>query len=185
MARTAGRNDTAEPGSTAGEVPWVTLIGFFVPVTTPGALTQPYDFSFTIMSYADGTPVYQSSVSIHCDGGVATLVSLTDAATTGGGSVAGPATPTTPVPGPDMVAIPDTAVVGRLPPPPRCISNRSKFCQHVQHEGWTIAVGFRVGRKREFYQVLLSGQTYWVPVDHIGPTSTPCGRAISATNVVE
>jgi hypothetical protein len=86
------------------------IISIATPATSPGALTLPYDLEYTATSYADGTPVHRSSFNIHCDAGGASIT-ITNTSLVGGSS-SGPTGPAAPVPGADMVPIPDYAVVG-------------------------------------------------------------------------
>lgn len=75
---------------TAGEIPALPVFGFPMPPTSPGPLTMPYTFTFTITSFANGVVVNVSRLVIGCAGGVATLISLTNSAL--GGSVVNPCT---------------------------------------------------------------------------------------------
>ncbi len=75
-----------------------------------------------------------------------------------------------PFPGPDMVAIPSTAVVGTFTAasPLYFAPNMGSTTDASMDAGQSLWV-YGLDVSGQFYQVLLSGQTYWVPVGIIGP----------------
>jgi hypothetical protein len=82
---------------TAGEVFAGTMTGINIPSSTsPGALTLPFNLTYTIVSFADGIPVHTSTAQIRCEvGGGATLLSIANSGESsgGGGGFGGPALP--------------------------------------------------------------------------------------------
>lgn len=76
-----------------------------------------------------------------------------------------------PLPGPDMVPIPSTAVMGTF------TTDTALFYAPVAEAGtpYHMAPGqslwvFGLDATGQFYQVLLAGKFYWVPVPTLGPT---------------
>ena len=140
--------------------------------TSPGALTMPFTETVIFTTLADGVTVNESKLVMNCDaGGNAGIGSLTNTSS-GGGKPS--AESTVPIPGPDMVLIPDDAVMGTF---------TADTALHFQPDAsavtpYTMDVGqslwvFGLDSSGAFYQVLLSGKTYWVPVSSIGPTYSP------------
>ncbi|MCZ7539395.1 MAG: hypothetical protein M5U29_05680 [Anaerolineae bacterium] len=78
--------------------------------------------------------------------------------------------PLVPVPGPDMVPIPETAVVGSV------LADTPAYYapQADAQTGITIAAGktlwvYGVDASGTFYKVMLSGQFFWLPTSVMGP----------------
>jgi hypothetical protein len=76
-----------------------------------------------------------------------------------------------PVPGPDMVAIPVGAVVGTFTTTTALYwsPDAADATSDVMLVGQSLWV-YGLDSSGAFYQVLLSGKTYWVPVGAVGPT---------------
>jgi hypothetical protein len=82
--------------------------------------------------------------------------------------------PPPPPPGPDMVPIPDDAVMGTF------TADTALYFQPDVNAATAYTMGtgqslwvYGLDSSGAFYQVLLSGDTYWVPVSSIGPTNSP------------
>ncbi len=76
-----------------------------------------------------------------------------------------------PGPGPDMVPIPATAVVGTflVNTPLHYAPAEGALADEAMPAGKTLYV-FGVDESGAYYQVLLSGKFFWVPVEAMGPT---------------
>ena len=74
-------------------------------------------------------------------------------------------------PGPDMVLIPDTAVVGTFTDwtPLHFSPHADSASSHTMAPGQSLYV-FGMDAAGQFYQVLLSGNMFWVPVSNLRPT---------------
>ena len=77
-------------------------------------------------------------------------------------------------PGPDMVPIPSDAAMGTFTTTTALYAtpNAEAATSYMMDAGQSLWV-FGLDSSGAFYQVLLSGQTYWVPVGSIGPTFSP------------
>ena len=90
-------------------------------------------------------------------------------------------------PGPDMVPIPPQAVVGTFTTATPlhytpALDGASSYVMEAGQSLWVLGVD----ETGTFYQVLLSGNTYWVPVANIGPTYDEVwGGAPLPTEVIE
>ncbi|MBI5960081.1 MAG: hypothetical protein HY866_15180 [Chloroflexi bacterium] len=74
------------------------------------------------------------------------------------------------VPGPDMVAIPDTAVVGSFVTTTAIHwAPRADAVSTVVMEAGKTAWVYGVDESGQFYKVMLSGKFFWVPVQTMGP----------------
>lgn len=83
----------------------------------------------------------------------------------------GPCPTAKPGPGPDMVPIPYTAVVGKfLSYTPLYFApiEGATSGQYTMNAGQSLYV-FGVDESGKFYKVLMSGQFFWVPVESMGP----------------
>ena len=139
---------------------------------SPG-FSVPYGTHFTVSvttyygQAQTGGISYESVLVYAC--GSNTLVSLTntDDPPVESGDLAPESVP---VAGPDMVYIPETAVVGTFTANTALYFDANAECAsaHQMSEGQTLWV-LGINEAGTFYQVLLSGQTYWVPVNNIGP----------------
>lgn len=80
-------------------------------------------------------------------------------------------TTATGAPGPDMVPIPTQAVVGTFTTatPLYAVPDPDAASSYVMQAGQSLWV-FGLNEAGTFYQVLLSGHTYWVPAANVGPT---------------
>jgi hypothetical protein len=88
----------------------------------------------------------------------------------GVGNCAGLPTYKTAGPGPDMVPIPATAVVGSfVSTTPVYFEPRLDAASDVVMEAGKTAWVYGVDASGAFYQVMLSGQFFWVPVSSMGP----------------
>lgn len=75
-----------------------------------------------------------------------------------------------PVPGPDMVYIPDTAVVGSfVATTPVHYAPLSDAVSTTVMEAGKTAWVYGVDESGEFYKVMLAGKFFWVPVATMGP----------------
>ncbi len=92
-----------------------------------------------------------------------------------------------PGPGPDMVPIPETAVVGKFIAPAVLLyePRPDALTEHAMDTGQSLWV-IGLDASGAYYQVLLSGGFYWVPVETMGPNydETWGGRPLPA-DVVE
>ncbi len=137
----------------------------------------PVFYSEQLDTFVDGVLVYRSTYTVNCSAdGPATVTLVNEEITSGDpgpgtGPGAGLEPIVVPVPGPDMVAIPDGAVVGTF------TTSTPLYFQPEASSASTYSMGagqslwvFGLDESGEFYQVLLSGKTYWVPVETMGPT---------------
>lgn len=85
-------------------------------------------------------------------------------------SCTGPASESSTGPGPDMVVIPSTAVVGMFTEDTALYYLPQLYAStgSIMTAGKTLWV-FGMDNSKQFYQVLLNGRTYWVPAASIGP----------------
>ena len=75
-----------------------------------------------------------------------------------------------PVPGLDMVPIPDTAVVGSFVATTQVyFAPEAGATSDIVMEAGKTAWVYGVDASGAFYQVMLSGQFFWVPVETMGP----------------
>ncbi len=135
--------------------------------------SYPVVGSLGFYTYVDGVLVYRSILSVSCSADTPAVMPtlINEEITSGGpGAGAGPGLVVVPVPGPDMVAIPDTAVVGTFTTstPLYFQPEASSASTYSMRAGQSLWV-FGLDESGEFYQVLLSGRIYWIPVDTMGP----------------
>lgn len=130
--------------------------------------TYPVYYAVTLDTIIDGVNVYRSTLRGDCtaDGPGTTSITNQVISPAGAGSPAAEA-----IPGPDMVAIPAGAVVGTFTANTPLYfddnaGSASSYAMEIGKSLWVIGIN----ASGTFYKVLLSGQTYWVPVDNIGPT---------------
>jgi hypothetical protein len=76
--------------------------------------------------------------------------------------------------GPDMVPIPSDAAMGTFTTTTALYAapNADAATSYMMDSGQSLWV-FGLDPSGAFYQVMLSGQTYWVPVGSLGPTFSP------------
>ncbi len=127
-----------------------------------GAVSYPYTYEAIWVTVVNGTPVYESHVTITCTSAVEGTISLTNTDRTGS-SASGP--------GRDMVTLPADAVVGTFVTNVELLwmPDGSAGTEIVMTTGKSLWV---VGMDETgmYYKVLLSGQPFWVPAASIGPT---------------
>ncbi len=113
---------------------------------------------------ADGRS-YESTLVYAC--GTGTVVSFTNTVI----SSDDPVTTGKIGPGPDMVPIPAEAVGGTFVAntPLYFAPDESSASMYMMKAGQSLWV-LGINAEGTFYQVLLSGQKYWIPADSIGPT---------------
>ncbi len=120
----------------------------------------------TLTTYAAVAPStdaeYQSVLVFEC--GTGTLISLVS------GPYSAMSTASASGPGPDMVYIPEYAVVGSFTAstPLYFDDNANAATSTVMEAGKTLWV-FGINAEGTYYQVLLNGVNYWVPVGTMGP----------------
>jgi len=75
-----------------------------------------------------------------------------------------------PGPGPDLVPIPDTAVVGSfVQTTPAYFAPQSSAATDTVMEAGKTAWVYGVDASGQFYKVMLAGKFFWVPVNTMGP----------------
>ncbi|MBN2304151.1 MAG: hypothetical protein JXQ72_06735 [Anaerolineae bacterium] len=132
---------------------------------------SPYNEQSYIYDTSDAK-VYEAGYEADCtgvaDGDPAVMTSWSRPIGTATGNT--PAANSEPVPGPDMVAIPDYAVVGAFTQSTVFYyAPRMDAASDVAIEAGTTLWVFGLDESGQFYQVLLSGKFFWVPVGTIGP----------------
>ncbi len=166
------RNGRYPLNPTSGEELGGRITAISYPPTSPGAITLPLTFTMTLTTLANGVAVHTSEIVIGCDaGGNASILSLTNTLL---GANQPSTKPSAAIPGPDMVSIPDDAVVGTFTTPTALHFQPvvGAATPHMMSAGQSLWV-FGLDASGAFYQVLLSGKTYWVPMSTIGPTYSP------------
>jgi hypothetical protein len=133
--------------------------------TVPGG--YPITYAMRLDTYVGGALVYKSTLAFSCNADNASITPTitNEEVTPGSGGVTGK-------PGPDMVMIPDTAVVGAVvsTTPIYFAPRPGATSVTVLEAGKTIWV-FGVDASGDFYKVMLSGQFFWVPVETMGPNN--------------
>ncbi len=140
-------------------------------VDVPG--TYPVTVSLGFYTYVDGVLVYRSILTVSCSADTpAIMPTLVNEEITSGKPGPGtlPGSVIVPVPGPDMVSIPDTAVVGSfVTTTPAYFAPESDAATNiVLAAGKTLWV-FGVDESGGFYKVMIAGKFFWVPVETMGP----------------
>jgi hypothetical protein len=125
--------------------------------------------SLITYTFTDQYSDAEAGLSVNCTTGAVTSVwSIPDPGPPA--APAAPAAPVLPAPGPDMVSLPATAVVGSFTQTTAGY-HKPDFAattEIVMEEGKTVWV-YGVDVSGAFYKVLLSGVFFWVPVDTMGP----------------
>ncbi len=134
--------------------------------------TYPAVVTLRLDTFVDGAPVYHSTLTVSCSvDGPATSTIVNEEISSGGpGPGTGQEIAVGPVAGPDMVLIPDTAVVGSFvtTTPAYFAPQSDAVTSIVLAAGKTLWV-FGVDEGGEFYKVMISGRFFWVPVETMGP----------------
>ena len=135
-------------------------------VTAPAAF--PYTVQVVLDTVIDSQTVYRSETTFTCpSAGTGSAVVSNPPS----GSSVSQTSETDPLPGPDMVAMPEGAVVGTFvtTTPLYWDDSMDAASDIVMEAGQSLWV-YGLNEAGTFYKVLLSGTTHWVPVANIGPT---------------
>ena len=122
----------------------------------------------SIIYAPNGNPVYRTGYTADCtgiaDGNQANKTYWSNPISAVGGSSSAL------LPGPDMVPLPDYAVVGQFTQSTAALfaPRADAVSNTIIEEGKTLWV-LGMDKSGQFYKVVLSGQYLWVPVDTIGP----------------
>lgn len=163
-AHLSGVNDTlAESWGSYSDSQLGTGLGGFLFNGT--GWTAPGDTpTFYFTAESNGITVQSPILTYYCSSGT---FSYQPGGSGGGGGGSG----AEPVPGPDMVEIPEGSVVGTFTQNTALLwmPDASAISPNVMAIGQSLWVT-GLDESGEFYQVLLSGRFYWVPAGSIGPT---------------
>ncbi len=107
------------------------------------------------------TPIYRTTLSYDCSGGSYVILSS--------GPV-GTSTTAEPVPGPDMVPIPDHAVVGAvLTDTVVYFAPQADAATDIVIEAGKTYWVYGMDESRAYYKVMMSGRFFWLPAATMGP----------------
>lgn len=130
----------------------------------PGS--YPVVFEFRLDTFVGGVHVYRSTLTVQCaaDGSGPVTVVNTEI------TAALPPAPPPALPGPDMVNIPSTAVVGAvLTTTPIYFAPQDDAATPLLLVAGKTAWVFGVDASGEFYKLVMGGKFFWVPVETMGP----------------
>ncbi len=142
----------------------------YAAITTTVSGGYPITYAIRLETYVGGSLVYKSTLAFICTGDTtAAAISITNEEITPG-TPPGSGGQTAPVAGPDLVAIPDTAVVGAVvSTTPIYFAPESGAASVIFLEAGKTVWVFGVDASGDFYRVMLSGRFFWVPVKAMGP----------------